>query len=314
MSAKIMKASFVSALRRKPARGFTLIELLVVIAIIAILAGMLLPALAKAKNKGKGGVCTNNAKQMAIANQVYAGDHDDRMTFAWISNNANPVTTTYDVPYPGDNSFYGAVNGQSMINRYMGGGILPLGEAKSLRCPSYILGTGAAELPGSISGIPAVYTATHTIGWVRYAHYRVNPYLGINGIGNGIQPGMASFGAAIGTSLTAPPVHTAFRLGNVVASAERVFSYDIKQGNARQPYVATPGFANSRWTGAAMDNDRNNGVNYINPWESPGIGLLHENRSMIAFMDGHAETVPKTSPITFGGTPVMTDAFWTLGQ
>lgn len=62
--------------RSKP-DGFTLIELLVVIAIIAILAGLLLPALAKAKQSGKGGVCTSNSKQLILAVNLYHSDHDD---------------------------------------------------------------------------------------------------------------------------------------------------------------------------------------------------------------------------------------------
>ncbi|HOB97549.1 MAG TPA: prepilin-type N-terminal cleavage/methylation domain-containing protein [Verrucomicrobiota bacterium] len=64
---------------RTSRRGFTLIELLVVIAVIAILAGLLLPALTRARQRALGTVCLGNLKTLATAWYLYAGDHEDRL-------------------------------------------------------------------------------------------------------------------------------------------------------------------------------------------------------------------------------------------
>jgi len=84
-------------MRRPPTRtGFTLIELLVVIAIIAILAAILFPVFAKAREKARQNSCLSNQRQINLAIMMWAQDHEERMPSAalagrTLAGNATPI-------------------------------------------------------------------------------------------------------------------------------------------------------------------------------------------------------------------------------
>jgi prepilin-type N-terminal cleavage/methylation domain-containing protein len=95
-----MNLIFVSSRDRKGNRsaGFTLIELLVVIAIIAILAALLLPSLARAKDQAQKTTCTNNLKEMGLACHMYGDDNKEGMAYSnWDNFNNDCVGWLYTV-------------------------------------------------------------------------------------------------------------------------------------------------------------------------------------------------------------------------
>jgi len=107
--------------RRNHITGFTLVELLVVIAIIAILAGMLLPALAKAKQKANQTSCMSNMKGLGVAMQMYQGDSQNKLPYARLTMLGNKEGLCWDdllQPYLGgtasldqlSGTYYGPTN------------------------------------------------------------------------------------------------------------------------------------------------------------------------------------------------------------
>ncbi|HTL58908.1 MAG TPA: type II secretion system protein [Candidatus Limnocylindrales bacterium] len=118
--------------KRRGCAGFTLLELLVVIAIIAVLAALMLPALSKAKDRGRSTACLNNLKQLQLGWEIYAGDNADNL----VPNKDDDDGTGNWVSLPGSWVLGNAVLDVTTTNIQKGALFPYIKSAATYRCPA----------------------------------------------------------------------------------------------------------------------------------------------------------------------------------
>lgn len=269
----------------KSRRAFTLIELLVVIAIIGILAALILPALALAKDKAKQVSCAANMRQWGLALLMYAGDFNDG-----IPHDGMPMTGT-GVPPAFNHTTYSA--GDSMQPNAWFNLLPPLVAEKPLSAyTTNVIGGNNALQNSRIVPFPGelgkIYECTA-------ARMEGNDFAIVSGAG---ADGFFSYDMNLDLKHNKPlytiaasyPYPQMPKTTQIKRPAETVFIFDC----AFSPTAE----------GTAGGTNPYNSVNPANRWRS--FASRHSKGGNIVFIEGHVEYF-KTTVITNGGNPSISD-------
>ncbi len=309
------------ATTRRPT-AFTLVELLVVIAIIAVLIGLLLPAVQKVREASASASCKNNLKQIALATQAYAGQNDSRLP-PGLNTRSGIGSLAYLLPFVEQENAYRLIpvsmlvpmtvsasptnnlfgfdpgppptNGTKPGNGWFGStGAFQAASTrvKTFECPSDnpygpVQGTGAYTysffIPPSSVRAQVVEFPSHSGGEVPPFHLGLTNYLGCGGYAGRV--GIASVDAYMGIFTTDSTVRLsdiADGLANTMAYGE--FIADLKGG--------APGFC-ATWIGSGY-MDTIGGLPDPSQWGT--FGSRHARGVNFAFCDGSVHSVNKGFP------------------
>jgi prepilin-type N-terminal cleavage/methylation domain-containing protein/prepilin-type processing-associated H-X9-DG protein len=245
-------------------KGFTLIELLVVIAIIAILAAMLLPALAAAKNRAKMISCLNNQKQLALGMMLYVGENSDCF----------PGDASNKQGFHLEDWIYWRAPG--IIDQTVAGAVtLPLAQSQIISQ----LHTGSNS---NVFRCPMDFDDTYRAA----APYTYFSSYSFNGYGDLPAAGMSLKWDNSGAN----PVN--FKTTSVHSPASKIML-------AEEPATKTPKDNPYYAPGANYTIPATGGVISDGRW-TPSVGtpnndvltIRHSGKAAVAFADGHAESVP----------------------